>query len=115
MKPLKSLTAVANWLMRISIVVFIVVHYYNDLKQIDIKHLSLNILAIILFSLFGLLLFIGGFRSKAGLTVISGLIISIISLFFIYQNYNGVWLDLNMAVYIFPFSVGIYFLANGNK
>ncbi len=115
MKPLKSLSIVANWLLRISILVFIVVRYFNTLQQIDVKHLSLNVLAILIFSLFGLLLFVGGFRSKAGLTVVSGLIISIISLFFIYTNFHGVWLDINMAIYIFPFSVGVYFLANGNK
>ena len=115
MKPLKSLSTFSVWLLRIAVVLFLAMHYMHVIKSIDIHAISLEILCICVYCIFGILLLLGGIRKGASLTVISGLFVALFSIYFAYVNYNGNCLNENMLLFIFPFSVGIYFLANGNK
>lgn len=112
MKPIKSLEIVSKWMLRISVLLFIIFHYYDTVKTFQFE--NVNYLVILLFFLFAILLFVGGFRKNAGLTVISGILVFLISVFFIARGYHGVILDKTLIVFIFPASVGLFFLSKGN-
>jgi len=69
MKPIKSLSPVAEWLMRSGIVLFAVLYYLEILEVKNFKSVMFYIsLGFILFSF---LLFVGGFLRKTSLTMIS--------------------------------------------
>lgn len=112
MKPIKSLEIIAKWMLRISVLLFVIFYFYDVVKTFKFE--SVNYLVILLYFLFATLLFIGGFRKNAGLTVIAGLLVFLISVFFIARGYSGVILDKTLIVYIFPASVGLFFLSKGN-
>lgn len=112
MKPVKSLEIVAKWLLRISVLLFVIFYFYETVKTFKFE--NVNYIVTLIFFVFSALLFIGGFRKNAGLTVIAGLMVFLISIFFIARGYSGVILDKTLIVYIFPASVGLFFLAKGN-
>jgi len=111
MKPIKSLEPLSKWLLRIGVLLFVVVHYWADFKNFEIK--NLNTVLILLFFLFGVLLFVGGLRKNGSLTVISGLLIFLISSYFIFKGFNGIF-DRDLLFFVFPASTGLFFLAKGN-
>ena len=115
MKPLKSLTNIACWTLRISVLLFMIVLFYPIVKEIDFQSLSLYILIAFLYFLFGVLLFVGGFQKNSSLTIISAIIVFLISIYFLISKYNGTILSETYLVYIFPFSIALYFMANGNN
>ncbi len=112
MKPIKSLESFAKWMLRSSVLLFIIFYFYQTVKTFQFE--SVYYLVILLYFVFGALLFVGGFRKSAALTIIAGLMVFLISVFFIARGYNGLILDKNLIVYIFPASVGIFFLSKGN-
>ena len=75
---------------------------------------SLNFYVSLVFCLLALLLLFGGILGKQGLTVISGLLISIFAIItiFLFQPYL---LGLAMANKLLITSIGFYFFTNGNK
>ncbi|MDD4576137.1 MAG: hypothetical protein PHI36_06900, partial [Bacteroidales bacterium] len=87
-------------------------YFYEIVKTFNFE--SVYYLVILLFFVFGVLLFAGGFRKNASLTIIAGLMVFLISIFFIARGYHGLILDKNLIVYIFPASVGLFFLSKGN-
>ncbi len=111
MKPVKSLEPTAKWLLRIGVLLFVVAHYWDIFKKFEIN--SIHSLLILLFFLFGTLLFIGGFRKNASLTVVSGLLVFAISAYYIIRGFAGVF-DQDLLLYIFPASVGLFFFSKGN-
>lgn len=111
MKPLKSLEPLSKWLLRAGVLLFVIIHYWDTFKQFEIHNIY-NLL-ILLFFLFGVLLFIGGFRKNGSLTVISGLLIFAISAYFVIRGFNGVF-DKDLLFFIFPASTGLFFLSKGN-
>lgn len=115
MKPVKSLSLIANWCLRISVLLFMITTYWSIFVHIDFQNLNTFILIGFVYCLFGLLLFIGGFQKKASLTVISGIIVFLISIYFIVVTYNEHILDISFLIYFFPCSIGLYFVANGNN
>lgn len=112
MKPIKSIEGFAKWMLRSSVLLFIIFYFYEIVKTFNFE--SVYYLVVLLFFVFGVLLFAGGFRKNASLTVISGLMVFLISLFFIARGYHGLIIDKNLIVYIFPASVGLFFLSKGN-
>lgn len=111
MKPIKSLEPLAKWLLRIGVLLFVVTHYWDFFKKFEIH--SIHNLLILLFFLFGALLFVGGFRKNGALTVISGLLVFGISSYFIIKGFAGVF-DRDLLLFIFPASIGLFFCAKGN-
>lgn len=112
MKPIKSIEGFAKWMLRSSVLLFIIFYFYETVKTFNFE--SVYYLITLIFFVFGVLLFAGGFRKNASLTVISGLMVFLISLFFIARGYHGLIMDRNLIVYIFPASVGLFFLSKGN-
>lgn len=111
MKPLKSFSGFASWLMRIAVLLIVFAAFFNTFMAFGIKELSFYIAAG--FMVFGLLLFIGGFVSKPTLTVVSGLILFLLSGLKAYWAFNGITAEF--AQWVLMGSVALSFLANGNK
>jgi hypothetical protein len=112
MKPIKSLTPVAEWLMRSGIVLFAVLYYFEILEIKNFKSVMFYI--SLGYILFAILLFIGGFLRKTPLTLISSLALI---LFTGYQTFIFVksGIDYNFAVFVIIGSSLFHFLAKGNN
>lgn len=111
MKPLKSLEPFSKWLLRIGVLLFVIAHYWDDLKAMEFK--TVHSFLIVLFFIFGAGLFIGGFKKNGTLTVISGMLVFAISGYFVFRGFSGIF-DQDLLLFIFPASVGLFFLSKGN-
>lgn len=112
MKPLKNGLNFANWLMRISLIILVVVIFWKGATDFN---LSSKIFYISLaFVVFSILLFVGGFLSKPTLTVISGLILCSLSIYKIVQQFSGDMSNI-LANFIMIAAVGLYFACAGNN
>jgi hypothetical protein len=112
MQPFKYGQAVAMWLLRITLVLYLFLSYINRLSPINFE--SIRFYVALAFVIFAVLLLVGGFLSKPGLTVISGLIIFLLSGYQLAISFNG-RIDTDLIAYMFPLSVGFFFLCQGNK
>ncbi len=111
MKPFKAAVPLAKWLLRFALLFLVFVLYFNTVKAFHVKNISFYIAAA--YILFGVLLIIGGFISKPGLTVISGLIIFGLSVYKLIVNFGGL-LDTGMLHAFILAALGFYFFARGN-
>jgi hypothetical protein len=112
MQPLKSGQVVALWFLRIALVLYLFFDNIYSLRQIGFQ--SLRFYIAFAFVIFAVLLLVGGFLSKPGLTVISGLIIFLLSAYQLFISYGGKF-DVGLILYLFPLSIGFFFLCQGNK
>lgn len=112
MKPFKATTKLANWLLRIVLIINIYNLHVDHFLNFQFAELSFYISAFLV--IFAALLFAGGFFSKPDLTVLSGLIIFMVALLWIVIHYHG---DLNnmMMLHLMATVIGFYFLSTGNK
>jgi hypothetical protein len=111
MKPFKSGKGIANWLLRIALAVMLY-HLYSIVIStwaITTPSFIIAMVAVI----FGALLIVGGMLSKPGLTIISGLAITILSIYKIIISFNGT-LDHYLIAQFLPLALGFYFFTNGN-
>jgi len=111
MKSFNGGKPVANWLLRISLIAILCVLYLNVVTTWNFRNLSFVIAVIAL--ILGLLNMAGGMFSNNGLTVISGLIIFLLSLYKLIISFNGM-LNSSFALQLIPLSLGFYFFAYGN-
>jgi hypothetical protein len=112
MKPLKSGLTFANWLMRISIAIFLAVTFMGDLKTFEYTDKVFYINSS--FVLFGLLIFIGGFLSKPAITVISGFILTGLSIYKIVVQFSG-GINSTISTMFVVLAIGFYFACAGNQ
>jgi len=110
MKPWKSLSGIAVWIMRLSVVLFIYTRFFGIFMQFNLQERSFYIATAFLLS--GLLLLLGGFLRQS-LTVIAGLALVILAGLQIFLQFN--WITPSLALWLLFGSVGLYFLTNGNK
>ncbi len=112
MKPLKSALGLSIWILRIALVVLISVTFLAEFTAFEYK--SKEFYLATAFLVFAFFMLIGGFVSKPTLTVISGFILSILSLYsLIVQFSNGIVASL--ATFLILFAVSFFFVCNGNK
>lgn len=112
MQPFKYGQVIALWLLRITLVLFLFLGNIRSLSPIDFESLRFYIpLAFIIFSV---LLLVGGFLSKPGLTVISGLVIFLLSIYQLVISFDG-RIGTDIVICLFPLSIGFFFLCQGNK
>jgi hypothetical protein len=112
MKPFKAGKGVANWILRISLVLTMYLLYWNSISTLRFTNPSFIInFTLVLFSL---LLVVGGLFSKSWLTIISGLIIALLTLYKMAISFNG-FFDHGMITQLIPFSIGFYFVTNGDE
>jgi hypothetical protein len=110
MKPWKSLSGIAIWIMRLSMALFIYTRFFGIFMQFNLQDRSFYIAGAYLIS--GVLLLVGGF-SKQSLTVIAGLALVVLTAIQIFLQFNGI--TPSLALWLLSGSVGLYFLTNGNK
>jgi hypothetical protein len=112
MQPFKSGQVVAMWLLRITLVLYLFLSYVNRLSPISLE--SIRFYVSFAFVIFSVLLLVGGFLSKPAITVLSGLIIFLLSAYQLVISFSGK-IDVGLVMYLFPLSIGFYFLCQGNK
>lgn len=112
MKPIRTLKPLSVWLMRLAVLLFVFLAYYDTLTMFNMG--SVMFYVSLIFLLFTILLFIGGFLKSGKLTVVSALILILVTG---YQSFlvlkSG--LDYNFALYVVLGSIFVYFLAHGNS
>ena len=111
MKPFKSGTIVAAWLLRITILWFVYEHYLKGFPGFDLKSFSFYIHAA--YFVFAGMLVVCGFMQKPAVTVLSGLFLFILP---VVQLIHAFPKDLMPVVlfYLLPMSGGFYFFTAGN-
>ncbi len=111
MKPLKTTTPLARWLLRLSLAVFVFFAYFGTFRNFEFNNLEFYFAAI--YVIFGTLLFVGGFLSNSSMTVISGFIIFLLSVYLLIKSFSG---DIgeHLLGYLLPASIGFFFLSTGN-
>jgi hypothetical protein len=116
MKPITVALKVANWLFRGSILIFLVLFYYEKIIVVNFK--NFNDVLVFVYLLSALLLFIGGFLSKPTLTIISGLLIFLCTLYFMVLGFPNDPTSkaqvMAFLIYTWPAGVGLYFAGSGN-
>lgn len=111
MEPMKSAAPIANWMFRVSFLLYGILHNWNNFNRFELdKQFVLGTL----FMLLSVLLFIGGFLKTNTMTVLSSLGLVCLSVSQIIISWNG---DLSqvLAVQLLLVSVAFYFLASGNN
>jgi len=114
MKPIKNLEPLAKWILRISLVAYIFFTYFNSVKTLNFH--SVNYIINLLYVIFAVLLLFGGLGKNATLTIISGIVVSIISAYKIYQAFSmGDLLNSTIYLYLIIFAIGLLFVSKGNS
>jgi len=112
MKPLKTATILALWLMRLSLITLIFLTFGSETLAFEYK--SKEFYVATSFVVFSFLLLVGGFMPKSTLTVVSGFFLAAICLYSILiQISNGI--NVSIATFLIIFSVSFFFVCNGNK
>lgn len=115
MKPLQAALPVATWMMRISILLFLILLYMEQIKVVNFQRLDDAL--IFGYILSALLLVVGGFAGKDTLTIIAGALLFLFTVYFMIVRFPAV-LNLHTAtgliIYFWPASVGLFFAAHGN-
>ena len=109
MKPLKSLLPLSIWLMRIGLLLFAYTHYFDTIISFDYE--NLNFYVALLFGIFSIFIFISGFVVKQTLTVVSGLVLTIISIYNLVKLFDA-GVTSSLSVFIIITGIAVYFLAN---
>jgi len=112
MRPLNSALPLAHWIMRISLATIIIYLQWPFIKTVNFQKTD-DIISFA-YVVSGILLIIGGFIKNSVLTVISAAIIFLITLYFLYLHFPS-HLHLRYLIYMWPLSVSLFYLANGNE
>ena len=112
MNPIKSLIPIAKWLLRFSAIAIIYTIGYLE-KAVRFTFDGSEYLMALAYSIITIFLIVGGFQKTAKLTVISGLLLVLISVLdlFIVDSFSVP----NLIAIIPLSSIGLYFMARGNK
>ncbi len=111
MKPVKSLVPLAKWLLRIAAlgIVFKSGHF-NSVLGLSFQGISFYF--SLAFSVLAVLLFIGGFLKNSNLTVVSGLLLSVLCVIVLLVQ---IGFSISGVLSILPLAaIGFYFMARGN-
>jgi len=114
MKPIKNIEPLSKWLLRISLVAYIFFTYFDNVKMFDFH--NVNYIINLLYLFFAVLLLLGGFGKNATLTIISGIVLSIISMYKIYNTFSiNDLLNPTIYLYLILFAIGLFFVSRGNS
>jgi len=109
MQPIKALLPVSVWLMRIALILYAYEEYFKTFTKFHLDKVEFYIASF--FLIFSAIIFITGFKRRVALTVISGFIITLISIYNIISIIEG-GLDTGLILNFLIASIAIYFLAN---
>ena len=111
MKPFKSGVTFSKWLLRITLVVYLVAFNYGTLIYLDF--LDLSFIFALVYVIAAVCLMLGGFRIKDNITVYSALLLLIAVAFNIYLDIADGF--FGVLSHLLPFSIAFFFLTHGNK
>ncbi len=111
MKPWTSFYDVAKWVLRIAILMVVFTKFYDTFMDFELNAFEFYISAV--YVVFGVLLFIGGFLSKPNLTVISGLLLLLPSIYMAVKSFDGI--TETFALNVLLGGVALFFFTVGNK
>ncbi len=110
MNPIKKLAPVGHWLLRIAVLAIVYELYFKE--AISFSFNGFYYFASLAYIGLTLLLLMGAFLKDQRLTVVSGMIISILSFILIF--YSGI--SIHSLMSNFPLAaLGFYFMTHGNK
>ena len=112
MRPFKNGKFLAQWMMRISLVLFVLFHYWPVFRTLNFTDSEVILSALLI--IFSILLLVGGFLTKQSLTVLSALIIFLISVYLVITNFTAT-LHASFISTFLIMSVAFYFFTSGNK
>ncbi len=112
MEQVKAFIPISAWALRIAILVLDYIIFFSALLTPDFK--KINYLVAVGFTLFGILLFIGGFMKRGTLTIISSIFLIIGCGYEIVMHY-GFGQGNFVAVFFVFGAISLFFFANGNK
>ena len=112
MKPIKSLLPFSSWLMRLAVMFFVIMRYWETLSFLNYKSVMFYI--SFLFILSATFLFVGGFLKKDRLTIVSSVVLILVTGYHAFLNLKS-GIDYNFAVFVVLGSIFFYFLATGNN
>lgn len=112
MKPVKSLLQLSKWLLRITLLTWLVIQHGQTILALQYQTQSFYI--ALAFVLFGTLLFAGGFTSKPSLTVISAMLLVLLFAYSLYLGFVPA-VTSGQVLNLLLLSVSMYFMAAGNK
>jgi hypothetical protein len=111
MKPFKAGIPFSKWLLRISLVVYLVIYYHETLFYFDFLDVSFVFALIYVFA--AVCLMFGGFKADGNITVYAALILLVAIAFNIYLDASeGIY---GVITHLLPMSIAFFFLSNGNK
>lgn len=109
MEPIKALLPVSIWLMRVGLILYAYEEYFRTFTKFHLDNVNFYIAA--LFLIFSAIIFVTGIKKRAALTVVSGFVITLISIYNIINTIDG-GLDSELIVNFLIASIAVYFLAN---
>lgn len=110
MEPIKKLSTIANWFLRIAVAIILYDFYFKLFEKF--KFDSLEYIIAFLLIVCAAAIIVGGFLKKNMVTVISGLAICALSVLMIFVD--GFEFDTLLKHFV-PVAIGLYFIANGNS
>jgi hypothetical protein len=111
MKPLKNITGLAAWMMRLSLLLTLFIMFFPVFLNFKFNTVDFYIATTVI--VFGVLLLVGGIISVP-LTVVSSVVLFAVSVFKIFMTFGGK-LNLELSCWIVIASICAYFITHGNK
>lgn len=112
MKPIKTLLPLSRWMLRITMLAYLILHNASTIQTLDIK--SQAFFVALAFVLFGLLLFAGGFTNSSSLTVVSAIFLSLLFIYHIYIHFVPQVTNVQI-ISLLLLSISVYFMSSANK
>ncbi len=112
MKPIRFLAPVADWLMRAGVLLFVIFYYVNTVKAMNFSTILFWISLV--FLIFSVLLFAGGFVKSSNLTVTSALVLTVLAGYQLFNLIDG-GINYNFTVFVLLSAVFVRFWAKGNN
>lgn len=109
---MKGIYPIALWLVRLTIVMLVYEYFFKTVQTFNLK--SIHFFVALAYSLFAVLLLVGGFLKSATLTIISGWVLFGVSVYQIIIHINA-GLTTENAFYAFFAAVALLFATGGNK
>lgn len=112
MKPAKAFYPFAAWLVRLSMLLFTYVFFFETIRACDYKTVEFFIASA--FALFSVLVFVGGFLSKPAMTVVSAFFLCGLCIYQLIVHFSEKP-DATTVVYMLGISAMLVLFSVGNK
>ncbi len=112
MKPAKAFYPFAAWLIRLSMLLFTYVFFFETIRAFDFKSVDFYIASA--FALFSVLVFVGGFLSKPAMTVVSSFFLCGLSIYQLITSFSEKP-DVITVSYMLGISAMLVLFSVGNK